>query len=199
MYSVVMMMALTTGAENPAFFFKRCHGCTSRCHGCASACHGCYSSCHGRRRLFGWRRCHGCHGCHGCYSSCHGCYTSCHGSVSCHGTKAAAPEKLKMPEGKKEKIKKPPEEKSALPAPATIIVSLPADAQLTIDDFVTKSTSNLRSFVSPTLEPNRDFYYTLTAKVTRDGKPVSVSKQVKVRAGEQVRVDLEIPTSVASR
>jgi uncharacterized protein (TIGR03000 family) len=87
MYSVVMMMALTTGGEMPAWG-DGCYGCSGYCSGyCSgSSCHGCWSSCHGGC----WSSCHGCHGgfglfnrgCHGCHSSCNGCSSSCHG---CHG------------------------------------------------------------------------------------------------------------------
>jgi uncharacterized protein (TIGR03000 family) len=85
-------------------------------------------------------------------------------------------------------------------APATIIVSLPADAKLTVDDAPTTSTSSTRVLVSPTLEPGREFHYTLTAEITRDGKPQVTSQRITVRAGEETRVNLQFPTaSVAQR
>ncbi len=59
MYSVVLMMAVSGGAEIPDFHRRRCH----RCHGC-SYCWGCY----------------GCQGCHG-YYRCHGCYGCCRGVI----------------------------------------------------------------------------------------------------------------------
>ena len=55
MYSVVMMMALTGGAEAPDFGHRS--SCSS-CSGCScyiSSCSGCHSSCHSRGRLFGGR------------------------------------------------------------------------------------------------------------------------------------------------
>ncbi len=93
MYSVVMLVALTSASETPEFggrFRQSHHGC---CCAPVVSCHGCYGSCHGftgfyRRGYFGcWSSCHGCYSsCHGCYSSCHGCYGSCHGHFhSCHG------------------------------------------------------------------------------------------------------------------
>jgi uncharacterized protein (TIGR03000 family) len=94
----------------------------------------------------------------------------------------------KKPEGKGE---------SLAPAPATIIVSLPAEAKLTIDDAATKSTSATRVFASPTLETGKEYYYTLKAEITRDGKTVPVEKRVAVRAGEETRVTLEFPTATS--
>jgi uncharacterized protein (TIGR03000 family) len=94
MYSVVMMMAMTSVADTPTFGRRGCHGCYSSCHGCYSSCHGCYSSCHGC--CGGWSSCYG--GCCGGWSSCHGyggCYGGYHGCCggyyssgcigSCHG------------------------------------------------------------------------------------------------------------------
>jgi uncharacterized protein (TIGR03000 family) len=190
MYSVVLMMALSgSAAETPTFCRGRCNGCDS-CWGC----NGCYG-CRGSRR----HRCHGCRGCHGwgCYGGwgCHsswGCY-GCSGTVVVPANPPAAPK-----EEKKEPVAPPPEG-SALPAPATIIVSLPADAKLTIDGAKTTSTSDLRTFVSPVLQPGKTFHYTLKASVVRDGKTIEVEEKVEVRAGAQTRVTLKPETSVASR
>ncbi|HVS40551.1 MAG TPA: TIGR03000 domain-containing protein, partial [Gemmataceae bacterium] len=88
---------------------------------------------------------------------------------------------------------------SADPTTATIVVSLPADAKLSIDDQPTTSTSAQRVFVSPSLPTGKDFYYTLKAEITVDGKPTVVSQVVKVRAGEESRVTLAAATGVAER
>jgi uncharacterized protein (TIGR03000 family) len=86
------------------------------------------------------------------------------------------------------------------PAPATIVVSLPAEAKLLIDDHATTSTSTLRRFASPPLEPGKEFHYTLKAEMVRDGSTVVATKQVSVRAGQETRVTLDFPSaSVASR
>jgi uncharacterized protein (TIGR03000 family) len=89
---------------------------------------------------------------------------------------------------------------SATEAPVTLIVSLPADAKLTIDGNATTSTSAQRTFVSPALKMGQDYSYTLKAEVVRNGQTQAVTQQVKVRAGEETRVALDIPTgAVASR
>lgn len=187
MYSVVLMMALSGGAELPAGHGCKCCGCN--CCGCYSCC-GCNcKGCHG------CKKCHGCNGCHccGCYGCCgyHGC---CGGHVVCCGGAAA-------PAAKPEEIKKKPEEKkSMMPAPATIVVSLPADAKLFVDDAVTTSTTATRAFASPALEQGKDYFYTLKAEVVRDGKTYSASRRVAVRAGEETAVTLEVPeVAVAQR
>jgi uncharacterized protein (TIGR03000 family) len=85
-------------------------------------------------------------------------------------------------------------------APATIQVNLPADATLTIDGAVTSSTSASRAFATPTLETGKEYYYTLKAEIVRDGKTLSATKRVAVRAGEETRLEIEIPvTSVAAK
>lgn len=222
MYSIVLMMALTGGADTPAWG-RGCDGCNGNgwCGGSRAACNGWRSSCdgcHGRRwrddcdcsgrKGWGWRRgCDGCSGrdsCHG-RKRCHGCHghDACHGAtvVSCGGctAPAAAPAAEPMPPAKQpEKVKKPAEEKETMaPASATIIVSLPAEAKLSVDGVVTTSASVQRVFVSPALERGKDYSYTLKADFVSGGKTVSVSKKVTVRAGEETRVSFEAPATVA--
>lgn len=96
-----------------------------------------------------------------------------------------------------------PEEKPAdkeINAPATIQVSLPADAKLTIDDAATTSTSANRTFATPSLETGKEYFYTLKAEIVRDGKTVTTTRRVAVKAGELTNVTIEIPAaSVAAR
>lgn len=76
---------------------------------------------------------------------------------------------------------------------AKLYVTLPADAKLTIDGMPTVSSSETRVFESPSLTPGKTFYYVLKASVVRDGKTETVTKKVNVRAGEDTRVEIEIP------
>lgn len=85
------------------------------------------------------------------------------------------------------------------PTPANLLVSLPADARLFVDGHETQSTSGERLLTTPDLQPGREYSYTLRAEVTRDGQTQQVSQRVTVRAGEETRVNIEIPTAVASR
>jgi uncharacterized protein (TIGR03000 family) len=85
------------------------------------------------------------------------------------------------------------------PAPATIVVSLPANAQLKIDDYATRSQSATRTLVTPPLTPGQEYHYTLTAEVRRGNEPVTVTKRVPVRAGEETRITLEFPPATVAQ
>jgi uncharacterized protein (TIGR03000 family) len=73
------------------------------------------------------------------------------------------------------------------PSPAKVTVTLPADASLYVDDQLMKTTSASRVFRTPTLDPGTTYYYVLRAEVVRDGQKQSTSKQIIVRAGDDVR------------
>lgn len=187
MYSVVLMLAVSGGAELPE---RGCCSCSCSCRGC-SKCSKC-SKCHGCRKCHGCNGCHGCHGCHGCYSSCHGChgYVGCTGG--CHG---GAP--VIVPGVAPEKIKKPAT--TGTEAPATILVNLPADARLSVDGNTTTSTSESRTFNTPVLPVGEQFQYTLRAEIVRDGRSIVETQQVNVRGGEETVVNFDFATtSVAS-
>ena len=72
--------------------------------------------------------------------------------------------------------------------------------RLSVDDLATKSTSSVRAFASPALQPDKEYYYTLKAEIVRDGRPVTDTKRVRVRAGEQTAVTFDFAReAVASR
>ena len=50
-----------------------------------------------------------------------------------------------------------------------------------------------RAFHTPELEKGQDYYYVLRAEVVRDGKPVSETRRVIVRAGETVQETFREP------
>jgi len=95
-----------------------------------------------------------------------------------------------MREGGKPPIPKPrkPDEVSA-PAPAHLVVKLPEQARLFIDDTACPLTSATRSFDTPDLQPGQVYSYTLRAELTVAGRPVSESKRVTFRAGEETVVE----------
>jgi len=84
----------------------------------------------------------------------------------------------------------PPPLKETAAAPARLTVQLPADAKLWVDTAACPLTSDTRSFNTPSLEPGRQYYYTLRMEVERDGQTLSMSRRVFVGAGQNVRVDL---------
>jgi uncharacterized protein (TIGR03000 family) len=83
-------------------------------------------------------------------------------------------------------------------APATITVRLPADARLTVDGAKTQATESSRTFVSPPLQPGKEYQYTLRCEVTRDGKKVERTKDITVRAGQQSEVTFDLPAEDGS-
>jgi uncharacterized protein (TIGR03000 family) len=88
---------------------------------------------------------------------------------------------------------------SLAPAPATLIVTLPADATLAVDGYVSQSKAGTRSFLSPPLERGQDYHYTLKAELRRGDEPVTVSREVTVRAGRETRVTLEFPAASVAK
>jgi uncharacterized protein (TIGR03000 family) len=80
-------------------------------------------------------------------------------------------------------------------SPATIHVSLPADAKLLIDGNATTSTSDHRVFVSPSLEPGQEYFYTVKAEYKGEVR----EERVSVTAGQEVKVNIEFPSAVASK
>jgi uncharacterized protein (TIGR03000 family) len=89
MYSMVLMVALSGGAEVPDWGRGGCHGCYGGCFGgCYGGCYGgCWGGCYGGG-CYGygcWGGCYGCYGGYGCWGSGYGCYGSgCWGG--CYGS-----------------------------------------------------------------------------------------------------------------
>jgi uncharacterized protein (TIGR03000 family) len=201
MYSVVLLMAISGGADVPAAHHG--HGCAgyAGCAGCAGAvytgCAGCSggAGCHGGGHQAHHRqhRGHGCNG--GCYGGCYGgAYAGCTGGAGCYGGAVAPVAPGGAPPKEMPKPGEKPKEEASISAPATIIVSLPAEAKLTIDDATTTSTGAVRTFVSPTLNAGRDYNYTLKTEIAGQ----TISKLVTVRAGEETKVELS-SASIASK
>ncbi|HWA97831.1 MAG TPA: TIGR03000 domain-containing protein, partial [Pirellulales bacterium] len=67
---------------------------------------------------------------------------------------------------------------------ATLIVSVPADAKVYVNGKLTTSTGTLRRYVSNNLEPGFTYTYELRAERTVEGKPVTETQLIKVRAGQ---------------
>jgi uncharacterized protein (TIGR03000 family) len=213
MYSVVLMLSMTAAPETPNFggrlFGHSCHGGYSSCHGCYSSGHGCYASCHGcyASGYSGYPWGHGsCHGggvlvykggCYGAYSgySCHG-YGAYGGAsymwpspyyyqgAGCYGYGYPIVPVYPKIEDKKDPIKDP--KKTYLPASpdqGRVIVQLPVDAKLYANDHLTTLTSGERDFTTPAIERGRDYQYAMKIEYVRDGKTITDTKVVKVRAG----------------
>jgi len=224
MYTAVLMMALTTGVDMPDG--RRgggCHGCRGGCSGgcygggcygggCCGCCGGGYGGCCGGGCCGGGGCGGGCYG-GGCYGGgCYGggiSYGGCAGGGIIYGGGCAGGvggvimPSTGVPAGGEKLQTKPKEKKedeTMAPAPATIVVELPADAKLLIDNEATTSIGSSRVFTSPTLNPGKEYHYTLTAEVVRDGKSVKAEKVVAVKAGAMTPVTLTLPqVGVAQR
>ena len=72
---------------------------------------------------------------------------------------------------------------------ATVAVEIPAGATFTVNSQDIYVPPMDPVFVTPPLEPGRDYFYDCKVTVTRDGKNVTKTKRVRVHAGELVRIN----------
>jgi uncharacterized protein (TIGR03000 family) len=82
-----------------------------------------------------------------------------------------------------------PKEEVSVPAPAHVVVNLPEAARLFVDDTACPLTSARREFDTPNLNPGQAYYYDLKAEVMREGRAVTATKRVTVRAGQETIVE----------
>lgn len=75
--------------------------------------------------------------------------------------------------------------------PATVVVTLPSDAKLSVDGHMTTSANAERRFITPNLDPGKEFIYTFNVQIVRDGQTLQAQKKVRVRAGEETRVSID--------
>jgi uncharacterized protein (TIGR03000 family) len=86
-----------------------------------------------------------------------------------------------------------------LDRPAHVTVKLPEDARLYVGGVLSPlPQGEVRSFATPVLKPERRYSYTIKAEVVRDGRPVVVSREVAIEAGQAVTVDLTDMTAVST-
>jgi uncharacterized protein (TIGR03000 family) len=71
---------------------------------------------------------------------------------------------------------------------ARLDVRVPEEAKVYLQDQPMTLNGPVRRFVSPTLEPGRDYVYTIRIEVQRNGQTISETRQARVRAGQQVNV-----------
>lgn len=185
MFSVVLATVMTASTAAPSW--GKCYGCKGcwGCHGCWGC--ACSCSCYGCWGCSGCG-CWGCHGCWGC-SSCGGCWYGCSCSCwgwGCWGCYSGVP--VAVPA-----VVTPPAKAAVAPTPsptqAIVIVQLPSEAQLYVDGKLSNQSASPRMLVTPQLEAGKDYFYTLKVELTRDGKTLSESREVIVKAGQTSRVD----------
>lgn len=193
MYSVVMMMALSGGAEVPDFGWRhRCCGCC--CGGVAvhwrHSCCGCCGGCYGCSCVGCSCSCFGCTGCVGCVGCVGGAPVMPHADVMVSSPDAVTfyprPGPFLVPKGEVENV----HFQSTETKPAVILVSVPADAKVTFSGWTSASNTSTRRFKTPDLEPGKEYAYTLRAELVRDGQTLVQTHQVVVRAGQETEVPI---------
>jgi uncharacterized protein (TIGR03000 family) len=87
----------------------------------------------------------------------------------------------------------------AAPSPATtasVEVRLPtAQAEVIFNGVITKTTGTVRSYTTPKLVTDRDYFYNVMARWADDGKEVRRERRVSVSAGQHVVIDFTKPRS----
>jgi uncharacterized protein (TIGR03000 family) len=67
------------------------------------------------------------------------------------------------------------------------------NAEVLFDGAKTTQRGDLRRFISPPINPDRQYVYEITAKWMEDGQTRTQTKKVDVRAGQSLMVDLTQP------
>jgi uncharacterized protein (TIGR03000 family) len=85
---------------------------------------------------------------------------------------------------------------------AKVRIEIPADAKLFVDGQLMKTSSAVRMFKTPVLEPNQTYFYELKAEVIRNSQTFTEVQQLVVRAGEQASASfagLELKAAAAAQ
>lgn len=70
-----------------------------------------------------------------------------------------------------------------------IAVRVPADAEVWFGDFKTNVTGTERSFVSPPLDPDKNYTYDIRARWNENGRAIDRTRTLQVHAGDRLNVD----------
>jgi uncharacterized protein (TIGR03000 family) len=91
----------------------------------------------------------------------------------------------------------PAQQTSVEAASALLSVQVPADARVRVNGIPTRSTGELRRYVSRDLAPGFRYTYEVTAEVERNGQPVTQTKTVHLRAGEEIALAFDLSAGSA--
>jgi uncharacterized protein (TIGR03000 family) len=77
----------------------------------------------------------------------------------------------------------------------TVLITLrvPGSAEVWFDGSKTSQTGRLRSFVSPPLQPGRNYSYEIRARWMEAGRPVEETRKINVRAGDRDTLNFVTP------
>lgn len=84
----------------------------------------------------------------------------------------------------------PPSDKNDEERPARLRVLLPGEAKLVVEGVETKQKGPFRRFRTPYLTPGKSYKYTLECTYEQDGRTVTIKRVVRVRAGDDIEVNL---------
>jgi uncharacterized protein (TIGR03000 family) len=83
-----------------------------------------------------------------------------------------------------------------VPARSAILnVQVPGEAKVFVNGLATSSTGGSRRYVSHDLEPGFNYTYELKAEIVRDGKTMTDTKVVKLKAGESANLEFDFQAS----
>lgn len=77
------------------------------------------------------------------------------------------------------------------PSPASVILVVPENSQVLVDGIPLKSTNSERLFLTPALELNKDFYYTVKVMTRLGEKEFQETQKVVVSGGKVTKVIFE--------
>jgi uncharacterized protein (TIGR03000 family) len=81
-----------------------------------------------------------------------------------------------------------------------VVIKAARDVKVTFNGVTTNRKSEEELFLTPNLRPGQTYAYQVKAEVYRDGKKVTRTRRVLVRAGTRSRVDFsDLGTAVASK
>jgi uncharacterized protein (TIGR03000 family) len=72
---------------------------------------------------------------------------------------------------------------------ALIDIKVPPDAQIFFDDAQTRQTGAIRQFITPSLDPSKNFSYIVHARWKEGDRDMDDTRKVTVHAGARLRVD----------
>jgi uncharacterized protein (TIGR03000 family) len=210
MYSVILMAALTTNTADAPAFHKHggsCYGGIGLHSGAYCSCMGAWGGCYGG---YGAGACYGCMGYGGGYGQPYGGwygygapapYTPSENKmvVPGSGTMPDKPVPPATPPVTPEKPAVPPSARlGTYGAPAKLVIEKPVDAKLFVDSIPIAADAASKTFTTPELVPNQAYYYMVRIEMTREGKPVTETRRVIVRAGETATETFREPNGITT-
>jgi uncharacterized protein (TIGR03000 family) len=72
---------------------------------------------------------------------------------------------------------------------ARVTVEVPANSRLWVDNVECPMNTPVRSFNTPPLNPNQQYFYDLKVELARDGRTVTESQRVLITPGQEARVN----------